>query len=46
MGIPRIIAPVYHMALGEAKREDSLSFPLAVVVIAVVVELAVGEEEG
>ena len=34
------------MALGEAKRKDSLSFSLAVVVIAVVVVLAVGEEEG
>lgn len=46
MGFPRTIYPVYHMALGEAKRKDSLSFPLAVVVIAVVVVLAVGEEEG
>lgn len=38
MGIPRIDSPVYHMALGEAKEEQS--FPLAVI------ELAVGEEEG
>lgn len=45
MGIPCIISSICHMALGEANREDSLSFPLAVVVIAVVVELAMGEEE-
>lgn len=48
MGIPRTISPVHHMALGETKRENSLSvfcIPL-VIVVAVVVELAVGEEEG
>ena len=47
MGIPYIISTVCHMALGEAKGEDSLSvFCIPLVIVVVVVELAVGEEEG